>query len=147
MTTEEKAPEAGAWKRSNYIPAPHYYELNAACTVINRSFDGAGGFGCYLVGSALVRRDYRDVDVRYIMNDEQYMRLFRNESGWLNPLWTLMVGSISLWLSKHSGLPVDFQIQMQTRANAEHKGARHPLGIFLDYPGELPDPSKPHVLR
>lgn len=130
-------------KRANYIGAPQFFNLNQACTIINRALDG---FGCYLVGSSLERRDYRDVDVRFIMGDAEYDRLFRcvrsDDGGWLNPLWSLMCQSISLWLSQQSGLPVDFQIQRQTQANAEHKGTRSALGIFLDYPGERPSDLK-----
>lgn len=127
--------------RANYVAAPAFFSLNHACLVINKALDG---FGCYLVGSSIERRDYRDVDVRYIMDDADYDRMFRNEDGWLNPLWSLMCTSISLWLSQQSGLPVDFQIQRQTQANAEHHGRpRHALGLFLDYPGERPSDLKP----
>jgi hypothetical protein len=136
------------WKRSNYVPAPHFFALNHACRLVN---DALGGFGCYLVGSSCERRDYRDVDVRFIMGDADYDRLFRaggvdpgrDVGGWLNPLWSLMCTSISLWLSQQTGLPIDFQIQRQTQANAQHGGQRHALGIFLDYPGERPSDLKP----
>jgi len=129
--------------RANYVPSPHFFNLNQACRLINDAFEG--GFGCYLVGSSLDRRDYRDVDVRYIMKDDAYDRLFRdgrgeNGGGYLNPLWSLLCSTISMWLSQQSGLPIDFQIQRQTQANQLHPGAgrRQPLGIFLDYPGERP---------
>lgn len=141
MADEVKDPKA--WKRANYVPAPHFFALNHACTILNRAL---GGYGCYLVGSSLERRDYRDVDVRYILSDEEFDRLFRVEAkdadggsaGWLNPLWSLMCTAISGWLRDQTGLPVDFQIQRQTQANAQHKGTRGALGIFLDYPGERP---------
>lgn len=135
----DEQPEERPWKRGNYVPAPHFYALNQACTIINRALDG---FGCYLVGSSLERRDYRDVDVRFIMGDKEYDRLFRNEEGWTNPLWSLMCVSISGWLSQQTGLPIDFQIQRQTQANAQHKGLRSALGIFHDYPGERPSDLK-----
>ena len=139
MSDEPEVPER-KW-RANWVAAPHFYNLNSACCLINKAFNG---FGCYLVGSSLDRRDYRDVDVRYIMYDDEYDRMFKNDSGWTNPLWSLMCTSISMWLSQQSGLPIDFQIQRQTQANAEHKGKkRSALGIFLDYPGECPSDLKP----
>jgi len=138
---ERAETHAKKWRRANYVPAPHFYNLNQACALINRCF--AKGFGCYLVGSSLERRDYRDVDVRYIMDDASYDALFKNEDGWLNPLLSLMCTSISMWLSHASGLPIDFQIQRQTRANAEHDGKRAALGIFLDYPGDRPSETPP----
>lgn len=139
---EPAAPHKG---RANYVAAPGFYNLNQACRLVNDAFGGS--FGCYLVGSSLERRDYRDVDVRCILEDEAFDRLFRvrpqdaesGVAGWLNPLWSLMCTSISLWLSQQTGLPVDFQIQRQTQANAQHPGKkRSALGIFLDYPGERP---------
>ncbi len=124
------------WKRANYVPAPHYYKLNQACTIVNSAFDS---FGCYLVGSSLERRDFRDVDVRLILSDEEYARLFRTaDGGWMDPFWSLLCTTISDWLSQQSGLPIDFQIQQQTRANAQHSGMRSALGVFVDYPGERP---------
>lgn len=125
--------------RANYVPAPHFYNLNQACALINQAF---GGIGCYLVGSSLVLRDYRDVDVRLILDDAQYDRLFI-AGDWTNALWSLMCTSFSLWLRQQTDLPIDFQIQRMTQANALHEGKRAALGIFLDYPGERPSDVKP----
>jgi hypothetical protein len=127
-------------RRSNFVPAPQFFNLNQACALVNRAL---GDYGCFLVGSALERRDYRDIDVRFVMEDTAYDRLFHDGrgdqgGGWLNPLWSLMCSSTSLWLSQQSGLPIDFQIQRMTQANKEHSGGRQALGIFLDYPGERP---------
>jgi hypothetical protein len=142
--TTEPQPEREKW-RANYVPAPAFFRLNHACLVVNRAF--GSGFGCYLVGSALVRRDFRDVDVRLILPDSEYARLFRDpQGGWLNPLWSLLCVTVSLWMSQGTGLPIDFQIQSQTHANEAHPGgARAALGIFLDYPGERPSDSGPEA--
>jgi len=132
--------------RANYLPAPHYFALNQAATLVNAAF---GGFGCYLVGSCLQRQDYRDVDVRLILEDAAYDRWFgkprdvHHEAGGVHdPLWSLMCLSISEWLRSQTGLPIDFQIQRQTQANEKHSRKdgckRSALGIFLDYPGERP---------
>lgn len=131
--------------RANWVPAPHYFNLNQACVTINRAFEAFGDcLGCHLVGSSLERRDWRDIDVRYIMLDEAFDRLFGGGPGeWTNPLWSLLCVTFSAWLSEQSNLPVDFQIQRMTQANAEHHGKRSALGIFVDYPGELPSRLKP----
>lgn len=123
--------------RPHYLPAPHFFQLNHACTLIERAFDSVG---CYLVGSALRMRDYRDVDVRLILADAEYDRLFRDRDGdgWLNPFWSLQCMAISLWLRQQTDLPVDFQIQRMTDANERYSGKRNALGIFLDYPGDRP---------
>jgi hypothetical protein len=141
---EQAKPQKEAW-RSNYVPAPHFFNLNQACVIVNKAF---GDFGCYLVGSATERRNYRDVDVRFIMADAVYDRMFKPDQaghGYVNSLWSLLCQTISLWLSQQSGLPIDFQIQRQTEANTRHPGAgrRQPLGILIDYPGERPSDINP----
>lgn len=132
-------------KRSNWLPAPQAYLLNQMCVIVNKAFDDS--YGCYLVGSALKRRDYRDVDVRFIMADTEYDKLFGTTMpAHMHPLWSLMCTSISLFLQTHTGLPVDFQIQQMTRANAENENEEHhPLGAFVcpiprDYAADLSKP-------
>ena len=120
-------------QRANHLPAPHYFNLNLACVPLLAAFDG----GVYLVGSCLERADYRDVDVRAIISDAEYARLF-NGHGALDALWSIMCASIALWLSERTGLPIDFQIQQQTEANATHDGTRSALGIMVPYAGGKP---------
>lgn len=125
--------------RANYVGAPHFYNLNQACALINRAFPQGM---CYLVGSSLTKKDYRDVDVRLMLPDEEYDRVF-GSGDWANPFWSLLCTSLSLWLRQQTDLPVDFQIQRQTQANEMHDGKRSAVGIFLDYPGERPSDVKP----
>lgn len=91
--------------------------------------------GIYLVGSALDRPDWRDVDVRMILDDEDFAKLFPTASdrSWeFDPRWLVMTVSISAWLSKETGLPIDFQFQPRTHANERHKsGRRNALGMRI----------------
>jgi hypothetical protein len=125
--------------RANYIGAPEFFLLNQACRLVEEAF--AFGVGVYLVGSSLVRRDYRDVDVRCILPDEEFRRLFPGENGsspWRHPLWSLVCSSISLHLSRASGLPVDFQFQSMTEANTQYpkpEHARCAIGLFYPSTG------------
>jgi hypothetical protein len=115
--------------RANYLPSPQFYLLQQACRLVNDAF----GSMCYLVGSSLVRRDYRDVDVRLMLDDEAFARTFPGitNAWYLHPLWSLMCCSISRHLQEASGLPIDFQIQQRTKANEESGGkARLAIGIF-----------------
>lgn len=130
--------EAAKTWRANYVGAPHFYNLNQACALINRAYPQGM---CYLVGSSLTTKEYRDVDIRLMLPDEEYDRIFGG-GDWANPLWSLTCTSLSLWLHQQTGLPVDFQIQRQTQANELHDGKRSALGIFLDYPGERPSDVK-----
>jgi hypothetical protein len=118
-------------EKAIHIGAPACFVLEQCCQHI---CDALGGYGCYVVGSALDRADWRDVDVRYILSDEEFERLFPDAlSGhWEHDArWLLLTVSISGWLSKQTGLPVDFQIQPQTHANERHPGKRNAIGLRI----------------
>ena len=51
-------------RKVNYVGAPAVFALEQACAQVCEAF---AGFGCYLVGSAIDRPDWRDVDIRFIM--------------------------------------------------------------------------------
>ncbi|HEV2173140.1 MAG TPA: hypothetical protein VGR71_06220 [Nitrospira sp.] len=123
-------------KRANYIGAPEMFNLNAACCVIRDAFPDT--FGCYLVGSSLEKRDYRDVDIRCIVPDEEYEKMFPGgiKPEWTDAKWSLLCASISEWLRARTGLPVDFQFQQMTYANEKFgretvgSGKRHAIGLL-----------------
>lgn len=118
--------------KASHIGSPAVFQLELACQHLNAAF---GGFGCYLVGSALERPDWRDVDVRMILRDDEFSALFQNalsDGRWESDArWLVMTTAISGWLSQQTGLPVDFQFQPQTHANQRHKGRRSALGIVV----------------
>lgn len=127
-------------KKGLHIGAPQCFLLEQFCQDLNRAFsvDGEGWQGgCYVVGSVLERPDWRDVDVRFIMEDKDFDALFPNAGGsdhnqWeFDPRWILMSVSISERMSRHTGLPIDFQFQPQTHANRHHKGRRNAVGIIF----------------
>ena len=119
-------------RKTNYVGAPAYFVLDQACSQIWQAFDG---FGCYIVGSSLERPDWRDVDIRFIMSDEEFATLFPHAGQhWeQDERWLLLTISISQWISKTTGLPVDFQFQPQTHANERHKGKRHAIGLRITH--------------
>lgn len=120
-------------EKTSYIGAPAVFKLEAACTLINRAF---GYFGCYLVGSATKCADWRDVDIRFIMQDDFFENLFPDAGGiasnrWeFDPRWLIINISIAMYLREQTGLPIDFQIQPQSHANKVfgHK-TRHAMGL------------------
>jgi hypothetical protein len=116
-------------KKVSYVGAPAVFKLELAVKHLNKAFNS---YGVYMVGSALERPDWRDVDLRMIMADEEFYKEFPGtEHGWWgsDPRWLLLTVSISDYLSKASGLPVDFQFQPQTHANEHYTGRRNPMGM------------------
>lgn len=119
-------------KRANFIGAPEMFHLNNLCMILVHAF----GYNNYLVGSSLATRDYRDIDIRCILDDDEFDALFPCAKGTKNPWihdakWSLICASISEWLTKRSGLPIDFQIQRRTNANEQYpKQERQALGLF-----------------
>lgn len=114
-----------------YIGAPEVFSLSLICDQVAKAF---GEHVCYLVGSALQRPDYRDVDVRLIIGDAKWHALFgSNENGELSIFWSLICTSISEYIEKRTGLNVDFQIQSMTTANGALHGKRkrQPLGMYV----------------
>lgn len=105
--------------------------LDEACKPIRRAFDTPP----YLVGTAFTQRDFRDVDVRLILADDVYDLLAVAVEPHLVAFLGLAIGE---YLASRTGLPVDFQIQRQTEANAKHPGPRNPLGMrsLPEYAGD-----------
>lgn len=123
--------------QGGYLPAHKHFLLDQACIVVGWAFDSTP----YLVGSSLERADYRDVDVRVVLDDEVYARWFPGPGHQVTqPLWSLLSSAISAQLSQMTGLPVDFQIQGRTAMAQQYaESPRHPLGIFPTA-GEADDP-------
>jgi len=125
-------------KKVSYVGVPAIFKLELACKHLNAAFDEDGGHGCYLVGSALERKDWRDVDVVFILDDEAFKREFPKAvvaggAFEFDHKWLLNSISISAWLKEQTGLPVDFKMQPRTWANEKHSTKngkrRHALGL------------------
>ena len=84
----------------------------------------------YLVGTATERPDWRDVDLRVIMPDDEFDHLFvSGKDDFPGGLWGLLCLSVGQYLSDMTGLPIDFQIQRMTEANEKFRGKeRNPMG-------------------
>lgn len=86
----------------------------------------------YLVGSALVRPDYRDVDVRIVLPDDDIERLAA-----VVDLGRLHV-ALSVWGQKvTAGLPIDCQVQSATEGETVVMAADHLIRPLGSVPGRL----------
>jgi hypothetical protein len=121
--------------RASYLSPPDFHRLDWACRPIAEAF----GEPPYLVGSVLTRPDFRDIDIRLILDDAAAERVLTGESFevhcdgnpnacrlLLNIAFSDLIASIA-----HAPAPIDFQIQSMTEANAPEyaHGMRNPLGI------------------
>jgi hypothetical protein len=95
----------------------------------------AFGHVCYHVGSSLEAKDgWRDVDVRLILPDEEYERMGLGDplEPQANKRWVSLVLAWSAFGKESTDLPIDFQIQQQTVANAKFKAPRSALFMICD---------------
>ena len=119
--------------RTMFLSVEELWRLANAVRPVEDAF---GGENAWLVGSVLERADWRDVDIRIIIDDEHYRRLFRplvndvdgTAVGVLDQFRMLIQTAISAMLRESTHLPVDFQIQSQTEAN-QYEGKRNPLTL------------------
>jgi len=111
------------------------WRLDEACRPIRQVFDAL-----YLVGTAQNTRQYRDVDVRLMLDDDKYDSL----AAVISPGGMALLGIVfGEYLEARTGLPIDFQVQRNTEANANHPGVRNPLGLrtLANYRGDgAPEP-------
>lgn len=87
----------------------------------------------YLVGSAMRSKDWRDVDVRLILDDDKYEELGLGEphDPHTNGKWVSLCLAYAALGKSLTGLPIDFQIQQRTFANMKFKGKpRNPIGMI-----------------
>lgn len=108
------------------ISPPMLHRLDLACHHIRDVF---GGFnGPFLVGSVQERTasPTSDVDLRLILDDDVYDALM---AGTPDGFATLLDFALAAYVREVTGLPIDFQVQRMTEANANHAGKeRNPLG-------------------
>lgn len=117
------------------VGRPECYLLKLFGAHVNQAF----GHVPYHVGSSLTeKRGWRDVDVRLILPDDEYAAYGGDPftGGHNGPLRRVMHELAWSTLGrKMTGLPIDFQIQCATLANAEFDGPRSALLVLSS---ELP---------
>lgn len=106
-------------ERANYLTTVEWFNLNTCIQPICKVF----GYQVFLVGSCLTTRDFRDVDIRVIL--QKWEGLFDHEHH------RKVIGMMmSEWLSTRTGLIIDLQLQTMEEAN-EYKGKRNALGLTI----------------
>ena len=106
--------------RSSFLSTADFARLNHGCLLVSEAFGG----DTYLVGSVLETEVWRDVDVRTILADDEFDAIF----GGRPFLWSVTCLGKATYLRQVTGLPIDYQIQRMTEANAKHAGVRNAIG-------------------
>ncbi|GAA0704850.1 hypothetical protein GCM10010193_69830 [Kitasatospora atroaurantiaca] len=109
------------------VGMPAHLHLEA----FGREIEDAFGHLPMLVGSSATGKQWRDVDVRLILPDDEFDHLFPDHDApaRMDGRWSLLCAAISELGRLRTGLPVDFQIQRMSNANAKYDGVRHALGL------------------
>jgi len=124
--------------RATYLSPTEMFNLDHAC----RSISQAYGYCLYHVGSSLRVADYRDVDIRCILSDEDFLKMFPQPKPVSDQTRLhLLNTALSEWLRARTGLPIDFQFQPATEAN-RYNGARNAIGIPARYTYEIHEVAK-----
>lgn len=127
-TTRRRQPTRGVGPIGVGMPAALHLDGFA------REIVDAFGHHPYLVGSSATGKEWRDVDVRLILPDDEFDQLFPDgghEQG--NAMWALICAALSELARQRTGLPVDFQIQRMTDANKRYDEShvRWGLGLYV----------------
>ena len=117
--------------RPIYLTVEGLWKLAHAVRPIEDAF---GGRTVYLVGSVLERKDWRDVDLRLIMDDDSFDKMFYRPDQIADQFRMLLNVSISSMLSTTTRLPIDFQVQSREDAD-QFKGKRNPVTKGRPYVG------------
>ncbi len=97
------------------------------------------GHTCYQVGSSLFSKDWRDVDVRLILPDDEFKAMFGKHAlaAEGDPKLSAITLAFSALGKAMTGLPIDFQIQKASHANIKYPDNRSALTEYQ--PPTAPD--------
>ncbi len=117
------------------VGMPQSLHLKAFGNLLRAAF----GHIPYHVGSSVENKQWRDVDVRLMLPDDEYERMGFGDPRYphYSAKWAATCMAFAALGQKMTGLPIDFQIQQTTLANKEHSGMRSALFTQFHTPEEL----------
>lgn len=107
--------------------------LNKFGVMVNDAF----GHVPYHVGSSLKGKDWRDVDVRLILPDDEFEALFGGIHNYNNVKLAAMTLAFCALAKEMTGLPVDFQFQSQSHASRVY--GKDMRSALIELPYERPE--------
>ena len=123
--SDGRATSNHAAKRTIGVGSPGIFKLELFGRVLMDAF----GFNAYLVGSNVLGKGGRDVDVVVMLPDDAFDEMFpdRDKPDRWNLRWAAYCHAFSALGAEMTGLPVDFKLQRISDANEKHAGPREPL--------------------
>ena len=119
--------------RAIYLTVEEIWRLAHAVRPVEDAF---GGQPVYLVGSVLKSSDWRDVDLRVILPDHDFDRIFEPPGELTDQFRMLFQTAVSAMLRETTKLPIDFQVQRKSNLTQEESfGERNPAGKARSYVG------------
>jgi hypothetical protein len=112
------------------VGQPANIKLNLFGELIRRAF----GDIPYHVGSSVKGKKWRDVDVRLILSDEDFIARYgalEGKSGYDSAKWNVEMLAYATLGKEITGLPIDFQVQARTFANEKFDGIRSALFLHM----------------
>lgn len=120
------------------VGGPQSLALDAWANRVRDLFRDDAAWGVYHVGSSVESKEWRDVDVVVILDDDAFVRWFGDWPGAghsHDPKWAALCSALSAWGTAETGLPIDLKVQGQTDANKRHPNKRRtPLGLRITAP-------------
>ena len=119
--------------RSIHLSVEEIWRLAHAVRPVEDAF---GGRSVYLVGSVLKSSDWRDVDLRIILPDHDFDRIFAPDGKLTDQFRMLFQTAVSAMLRETTKIPIDFQVQRKSNLTEEESlGKRSPAGSARPYVG------------
>ena len=94
----------------------------------------------YHVGSSLKTKAWRDVDVRLILPDDEFDRMFGQPQNSSNVKLAAITLAFAALGKEMTGLPIDFQIQPKSHANEVYSNPEDWRSALVEVQPSLPDP-------
>lgn len=82
----------------------------------------------YLVGSALDRKDWHDLDIRVILSDEEFYPYGDPARRFWNAKWISVCLAFTALGEKMIGCKIDFQVEQESYVQANCTGAKLLIG-------------------
>ena len=119
------------------VGQPAYMKLMIWGDVLYRAF----GAHAYHVGSSVMSKEWRDVDVVILLDEKEWADLFGTLHGnEVEARYNVLCTALSVWGREFTGLPIDFKFQPRDHANEKYasKDGHHRSALTISRYSDWP---------